>query len=332
MTPTRTLVLCAAASVACLIAWQSDAVVPARTGLAIEELQKKAASQPNDAAIHNDLANLLELAGRIDEAEATYRTALSIDPAFQTARLNLAMLLQETGRAREAKKELDRVIEAEPERAWAHYQLGVIAERAGRSRRAIASYARAFQLEPALTFPRNNPQIVDNKLMVQALLAAFGTASPAATAPRDYADPAGVGRAVADAIRSGLEPEPGSAADSPRAAVVRNPIAASSIVAGGDSPDRGETEKVPSRVLDASDLQPGARTGQVVPGDGGGAVRSRRDRSAAGGTVYEGPTRGAGRTAPPSSTRGGGFRPGRLSTGSLDTDLVRRPAVEMAPA
>lgn len=327
----KTILLICAALVASVVALRSHAVVPARTGLAIEELRATAASRPGDPAIHNDLANLLELAGRRAEAEDSYRTALAIDPAFHIARVNLAMLLQETGRQREAKKELELVVKADPDRAWAHYQLGVIAESRGRKRAAIAAYARAFQLEPKLTFAKSNPQIVDNGLMVESLLAAFGESSPAATAPRDYADPAGVGRAVADAIRSGLEQQQLEKGDGTQTAASEAVAIQTKPRLGGEARDEEPT------VLDPSAIDPRAASGQVSsPGavsPGGRGARSARDRSVGGGTVYGGTVgTGAAATPTPRVPRGGGFRPGRLSTGRLETDVVRRAPERERPA
>lgn len=291
-------------------------VLPARGDEAIGDLRALVASRPTDAALHNDLANLLQVSGSIEEAEAGYRRALELDPELVAARLNLAMLLQETGRDRAAKKELSRVVDIDPSQAWAHYQLGVLAEKKGRRGSAVDSYATAFRLDPKLTFAKNNPQIVDNKLMLEALIEAWDDAPSAQTAPRVYADPVTVGRLVADAIRAGLETE----TLAPAAAPSRP---AESLALGGGLSSVPETGD--ATVLDATSLTPGGRSGQAtapVAVGGAGATRS------GGGTPMGGTSiGGAPSVARPSR---GGYRPGRLSTSWLDTDLVRAPAASPA--
>lgn len=294
------------------------AVVPARTDVAIAELAKRVADSPGDVALHNDYGNLLQLADRPFEAEAEYRRALELDPSFLTARINLAMVLQETHRDREARRELERVLDVDPNRAWAHYQLGMLAERKGRRRSAIKSYAQAFRLDPRLTFLKNNPQLVDNRLLTESLLAAYQDVSSASEAPRGFADAAGVAQIVATAIRDDIEQK------SAAAATAAKPTESS---AGGLTqilgPSAGGTEEA-SRVLDPASLDPGSRTGQATPAPSPG--RRPGPTPVTGGAIL------GGNPARPDAGSRGGFRPGRLSTSWLDTERVRGVVETRSPA
>jgi protein involved in temperature-dependent protein secretion len=155
---------------------------------ALETQEQIAAENPTDPDVFNDLGNLLVMAYRLDEAELAYRAAIQLDPQNTNSLFNLAILLADQGEAKEAVATLGQVIETEPRHAWAHYHLGRLLEAAGSSEKAISEYAVAFSIEPELTFPEVNPQLLDSKLMTQALIAAFGSHAPVET-PRLYSNP-----------------------------------------------------------------------------------------------------------------------------------------------
>jgi len=130
-----------------------------------------------------NLGNLYADLYRADEAEASYRRAIDVDPTFYPVRVNLALLLNGQGRNEEAAGQLRRALETEPdapqvsynlglllaemeqfdeaaghlERAAAgmpghtrvFYNLGLVEQRLGRLDRAAAAIDRALALEPA---------------------------------------------------------------------------------------------------------------------------------------------------------------------------------------
>lgn len=155
---------------------------------------------PNDALLHNDLGNLYLLIGKVEEAEAAYRQALTLDPELVSAHFNLGLLFQQTQRAAKAMRAYKSATKLQPDHAWAHYQLGVINSDRGRRHAAIRNYARALRLEPRLTDPAYNPNILDNGLAPSATLAAYADDSSADLVPRDYESP----RRIADLLVPGL--------------------------------------------------------------------------------------------------------------------------------
>lgn len=148
-------------------------------------------SNPNDAVAQNDLGNLLEESGDLMGAELAYQKAIELDPRAVAARFNLALLHQQQKKDRKAIQTLEDLLEIEPGHAWAHYQLGVLLEKKGRRNAAIDEYARAFALDTGLSFPRNNPQILDSALATESLLRAESfLATTESRVPRQFNDPA----------------------------------------------------------------------------------------------------------------------------------------------
>jgi hypothetical protein len=150
--------------------WNLGAAVPRNLQIALDEQQRLAAASPADAQIHNDLGNLLELAGDREGAEAAYQKAATIDPTLTSARFNLALLYQQMGRNGKAIDLLQEVVAIDRTHPAANFQLGALYEARGRRTKAIEHYAVAFAHDPTLTFARNNPQLLDSKLATEALL------------------------------------------------------------------------------------------------------------------------------------------------------------------
>jgi tetratricopeptide (TPR) repeat protein len=165
------------------------AVPPPNLARAIAAQQHLAAARPRDAAVFNDLGNLLLLVPKPDEAEAAYRKAIELDPGKASALYNLGLLLQQRGALKEAMQDYRHAVKAEPRHAWAHYQMGTIYERWGDESRAVDSYAKAFALDPQLAFPEVNPHVVENKLVTQAMLRAYRGDYAPPQAPKSYEDP-----------------------------------------------------------------------------------------------------------------------------------------------
>jgi len=178
--------LVAAGAVLSIIAMTAAAAVPPNIQAALEKQQRLAAERPRDAAVFNDLGNLLVMAGQPSEAEAAYRHAVEIDPHRLSALYNLGLLQVQAGKSGEARQLFEKVLEIDPRHAWAHYQIGALQERKGDRSRAVREYAQAFRLDPQLAFREVNPQIVENGLVTEALLLAYRRESSAAAAPPIY--------------------------------------------------------------------------------------------------------------------------------------------------
>ena len=97
---------------------------------------------------HLNLGLVAAAAGEPRVAEQAYRAALSLQPGFTPARVNLADLYRSEDRESDALAELRKGLDAEPGSADLHHALGLAEVRAGRLNAAIESLARALELAP----------------------------------------------------------------------------------------------------------------------------------------------------------------------------------------
>lgn len=100
--------------------------------------------RPQDAGLHNNLANLFLDQGRLEDAASAYRRALALRPDFAQAHYNLGNVLLRLGRVDEAERCLRQAIETDPKLAQAHYNLAGLLADAGRVDEAETAYRRAI--------------------------------------------------------------------------------------------------------------------------------------------------------------------------------------------
>jgi tetratricopeptide (TPR) repeat protein len=175
------------------LTWLPTAAVAAapssRVQKALRVQERLLRRDPGNAALHNDLGNLQLATGDFAAAEASYRSALELDPDLVSARFNLALLLQQQGHLVKARRAYSRVLEIDAAHAWAHYQLGILQARRGSRDKAIEHFAVALRRDRRLTDPAYNPHILDNPLAPSATLRAYADLTSVDLVPRTYASP-----------------------------------------------------------------------------------------------------------------------------------------------
>ncbi|HEX6898775.1 MAG TPA: tetratricopeptide repeat protein [Thermoanaerobaculia bacterium] len=308
----------------------ATAAVPPNLTRTIEAQRRLAAERPQDAAVFNDLGNLLLMVPQPAEAEAAYRKAVEIDPDKVSALFNLGLLLQQRGELREANGFYRRVVKLEPGHAWAHYQIGSLYEVWGQQSRAIESYAKAFSLDPQLAFPEINPHIVENKLVTAAMLRAYKDGGAQPQAPRIYDEPS--------RIAGMLVPPPAP----PQSETDQNAANAQQQQQGAAGRQPATTARTPAQgatVLRERDLDRSNPSGQAQQGRGGNypprtspQPRSLREWNRPEPTYQEIPQEGVTPdqvdegvqpepvvTPPPGGVY---YRPGVQSTGRLNLQVV----------
>lgn len=107
-----------------------------------------AAKNPSSLLAHNNLAELLNQQGRIEEAIVEYYEAVRTEPEFVGARLNLALCLMKQGRFEAAFEQLDEARRILPQFPVTYYNLGVVMDAMGKCDEAITYYRKAVQLDP----------------------------------------------------------------------------------------------------------------------------------------------------------------------------------------
>lgn len=112
--------------------------------------------QPDLAAVHCNLGSLLLALGRPGEAEACYRQALRIQPDLAEALSNLGSVLDTLERLDEAEACCRRALQLQPALVEAHCNLGNILRKRARLDEAETCYRRALALAPDLAEAHGN--------------------------------------------------------------------------------------------------------------------------------------------------------------------------------
>ncbi len=110
----------------------------------------------NDVEAFNNLGNLLQELGRLDEAEANYRQLLKIKPNDASTNLVLGNILEELGRLNEAETCCHNALKIDPNYLPAYLTLGFIFQEQGRLSEAETNYRQALAINPEYAEVYNN--------------------------------------------------------------------------------------------------------------------------------------------------------------------------------
>jgi predicted Zn-dependent protease len=110
---------------------------------AVRLLEPLVQSEPRNLKALNLLGIALTGAGKREAANARFREALRIDPAFYPSLKNLAVNQFDAGKAAGAQRDFEAVLKLAPEDEIAHVYLGEIHFAAGRLRTALTHYERS---------------------------------------------------------------------------------------------------------------------------------------------------------------------------------------------
>ncbi len=114
------------------------------------ELQTRAVALQGTADQHQCLGSAYEALGRLDEAEASYRQALALNPAQSEALLNLGNVFLRRGNRALALRCYEEAVRLAPNSPLAHYSHGNILAQTGQGDAALASYRRALEIAPTM--------------------------------------------------------------------------------------------------------------------------------------------------------------------------------------
>jgi len=127
-----------------------------RNEAAVELIGKAIALHGRAPAFHNNQGNALKALGRLDEAAASYKRALTYKPDHVEAHYNLGIVLQSQNKLDEAAASYGRALSHKPDHASAHNNLGNILQAQGKLDAAAASYGRALALKPGFVEAHSN--------------------------------------------------------------------------------------------------------------------------------------------------------------------------------
>ena len=115
---------------------------------AAEEFRKALTEDPNYNLARINLGIALYYDAELDAARQVFEEALAREPANPYANYSLGLVLKHKGLTDEAETRFKRVAEVDPKCAAAFYNLGVIHARQGRSKEAEADLRHALELDP----------------------------------------------------------------------------------------------------------------------------------------------------------------------------------------
>ena len=139
------------------LAWKALSVALTMQGKdALHAMTQGAALLPGDAEAHTNLGNALQSLRRFDDAAASYRRALEIQPHYPEACNNLGLALRGLGRLDEAVASFRRALEMKVDFAEASNNLGNALRSLRRLDEAVASYRRALEIKPRYPEACNN--------------------------------------------------------------------------------------------------------------------------------------------------------------------------------
>ena len=104
-------------------------------------------AQRGDSSAGARAAMKLLQAGRLEEAEATARAAVSAAPRDAEAHGVLGFILAQRGRVDEAERELREAVRLDPRSASALTNLGVLLVRASRAEEAVPVFEEVLRLD-----------------------------------------------------------------------------------------------------------------------------------------------------------------------------------------
>lgn len=118
-----------------------------KTDLAVELMRRAVSAQPS-TSVHFHLALVLQSKGNVSGAIQHYQKALSLNPEFPEALLNLGGLLKVQGKPDAAAELYERALALRPTFAEAHSNLGNALVARGRVEEAVRSYRKALAIRP----------------------------------------------------------------------------------------------------------------------------------------------------------------------------------------
>src|SRR5262249_24590073 len=126
------------------------------------------------ARAHTNLGNALRDKGQVDEAIASFRTAIALDPKDAQVHTNLGAELCNSKHDYDgAIASFRTAIALDPKDAQVHTNLGLVLRLKGQVDEAIASYQKAMALDPKSTAARTGLAQAERLAAVQDKLPAF---------------------------------------------------------------------------------------------------------------------------------------------------------------
>lgn len=127
-----------------------------RLAEAVASYRQAISLKPDYAGAYNNLGNVLQQQEQLTEAIASYRQLIVLKPDDAEAYLNLGNVLQKQGQLAEAVANYRQAIMLNPNSAETHNNLGNALQNQGQLNDAVAIYQKAIALKPDFPEAHNN--------------------------------------------------------------------------------------------------------------------------------------------------------------------------------
>lgn len=127
-----------------------------RNDIAVSMLEHAAALDPNRAYYQRDLAEVLVLSAKAQDALSIIKRALVLEPDDAQAHFILGLATMSLGMLDNASEAFQQTIELEPNFSPAHNNLGSLLERSGELKEAKKAYSEAVRIESNNAQAQNN--------------------------------------------------------------------------------------------------------------------------------------------------------------------------------
>lgn len=121
------------------------------------------ASEPDNAALHNNLGNVYVLENHMDQAINEYKTAAQLNRRSPVPWNNLGTTYLKIGEVLQARRAFLKALDIDPRYALGYYNLGTLYDQEEDYDKAIEYYLKALSLKPELADSKYNPQFAGNR-------------------------------------------------------------------------------------------------------------------------------------------------------------------------
>ena len=144
--------------------------------LSVEELEKRAQADPDNAQVWTDLAHAFHDSGMVEDAIAAYNRSLAVEPDDADVRTDMGVMHYQNKNPALALVTFEQVLHKRPKHAKARFNMGVVLYQGlGRKDKALEQWRLLLEQEPEM----RTPEGVLLKDLVQEL-EAEGKTEPAA--------------------------------------------------------------------------------------------------------------------------------------------------------
>lgn len=131
-----------------------EAATPDRTNLSVEELEKRAQADPDNARVWTDLAHAFHDSGMFEDAIAAYNRSLAVEPDDADVRTDMGVVYYQSDNPALALVTFEQVLHEQPKHAKARFNKGVVLYQGlGRKEKALEQWRILLEQEPEMRTP-----------------------------------------------------------------------------------------------------------------------------------------------------------------------------------